>query len=416
MQLLDRTLSRRSLQRWVAIITGTGAMLVGVVNFAGYILAYNLPVLEALFGVFALPIMILAGLFYLSGAYDSNVLRILQIAVFAIAGVFLALFASGEYMSSAVFIIFSFVLFYEYRSRTIARWWFIALGTAYGLAIFYSILRSVESATQNRSLASVVVGLAFTNIAIFTGSVVFLFALVLYRQHLIRKRHAEELEDRVRERTIELQEALEQRDTMLQEIHHRVGNSLQLLASFVSLQQDGTESVQNRILKETELRVHAIADVHATLYNRHQLSHLPLAEYAAELISDMELAYQGDARVESDLRTGQEAHIDFALTFGIVLNELVTNAAKHGTGANGTAEVRVELFDRDDELVLVVSDSGPGFSDGFAPGVGSEVVDQLVSQNQGVMTRASDCGARVEIVFPLATVYRESPVRVGATA
>lgn len=416
MQLLDKTLSRRSLQRWVAIISGSGALLVALVNFIGTLITSGSGPAGAALRVIVLPVLVLATLFYLSGAFDSQILRFVQIFAFVIAGVLLALVASGEYMPSAVFIIFSVVLYYEYRTRRVGRGWFFGLGVAYTVAIVFSIVRSVQSATAGTSFAPIVVALAFTNIAIFTGSVIFLFALVLYRQHLIRKRHADELEDRVRERTAELQVALDQRDTMLQEIHHRVGNSLQLLASFVSLQQDGSESVQNRILKETELRVHAIADVHATLYNRHQLSHLPLAEYAAELISDMEIAYQGDARIESDIRTGREAHIDFALSFGIVLNELVTNAAKHGGAAGGGAEVRVELFDRQEELVLVVRDSGPGFADEFRPGVGSEVVDQLVAQNHGTMTRLTDEGARVEVVFPHATVFRDSPVRVGATA
>ncbi len=224
------------------------------------------------------------------------------------------------------------------------------------------------------------------------------------------------LERLVAERTSELQEALVQRDTMLQEIHHRVGNSLQLLSSFISLQQDEVEDEQRQILKETELRVHAIADVHATLYSQHQLSHLPLAMYAGDLISDMQIAYRSEADITASISADIEAHIDFAISFGVILNELVTNAAKHGGAPAQRSRVEVELDDSGRILRLVVRDHGAGFDAAGGTGVGTEVVEQLVQQNKGEIVRRSDSGAVVVVSFPHEAVVRDRPLRVGQTA
>jgi two-component sensor histidine kinase len=259
--------------------------------------------------------------------------------------------------------------------------------------------------------ASVV--LSLINTMILATAVIVLFALISYRQYLIRKEHESKLEWLVAERTSELQEALAQRDTMLQEIHHRVGNSLQLLASFVSLQQGEVDDAHRQVLKETELRVHAIADVHATLYSHQRLAYLPLRDYANELISDMKIAYRGDAEIEARVDVEMDAHIDFAISFGIVLNELITNATKHATNGSSRPRMRVDLSEVDTELVLLVRDLGPGFSRSSHKGVGTEVVDQLVSQNQGQITRKTVDGALVTVRFPLSSVLRRDQLPPG---
>jgi two-component sensor histidine kinase len=407
MRLLDSSLSRFSLQRWVAFVTGTGAMLVAVGNLFGYSLLYNLPLVQVLGEAYVLPILILAALFYATGTADSSLLRNSQIAGFAFGGLYLGVVASGEYMPSAVFVIFTFVLYYEYRTENLSSSWLVGLGGAYVVAIVVSIIRSARAVADDMSVSASVVGLAFSNIAVFTGSVVALFALVQYRQHRIRKRYSDELEERVAERTLELQRTVDQRDRMLQEIHHRVGNSLQLLASFVSLQQDNVGAKEKQVLKETELRVHAIADVHATLYSQHQLSHLPLADYAADLLDDMQIAYRSDAMIAVSIAATTDAHIDFAISFGIILNELVTNSVKHGAVEGSIPHVAVELAERGSSLELVVSDTGTGFLPGSRPGIGTEVVDQLVAQNSGQIDRMTDAGARILVKFPLWSVLKD---------
>ncbi|MFW5716482.1 MAG: sensor histidine kinase [Spirochaetota bacterium] len=411
MRIFDDDLSLFALQRWVAIITGGTALAVGTINLFGRSLLYSVPIFEAMQHEVVLPFFGLALLFFLSGLVESAWIRAIQVSGFAVVGVYRAVAGPGEYMSSAVFVLLSVLLYYEYRGARPLRSWLSVIGGAYATAILVSIVRSAQSAGDEFAVSASLVVLAFLNLGIFTGSLVVLFSLVLYRQHQIRKRYSEGLESMVEEQTAELREAIQQRDTMLQEIHHRVGNSLQLLASFVRLQQETVDEPQRQVLKETELRVHAIADVHATLYRQHQLSHLPLADYASDLLYDMQVAYRGDASMAILVDTAVEAHIDFAVSFGVILNELVTNAAKHGNSSRDPAEVEISITSENDRLNLIVRDHGAGFPIDFRPGVGTEIVDQLVMQNGGTIKRDSSGGASVTVVFPESMVVRHEPVR-----
>ncbi|MFW5776504.1 MAG: sensor histidine kinase [Spirochaetota bacterium] len=400
MQIFDDSFSNYSLQRWVALLSGSACAVIVVINSVG--LATDGAPLELIpTHPTVLFIAILALMFFLSGANDSRVLRGVQIAAYLLGGVFTAIEAPRGDLTSSLFAIFGMLLYNEYGKpggRTVA--------SVVGGIVYVVFLMLVGEGPADP--------LYTADAIVFVSAVVALYGVLAYRQTMIRRKQADELEIRVQQRTAELREAVLQRDTMLQEIHHRVGNSLQLLASFVSLQQEGLSQDEQRILRETELRVHAIADVHATLYSHHQLSHLPLYEYAYDLVSDMQIAYHNEAEITLHCDLSMEAHIDFAVSFGIIMNELVTNATKHGRTKNDRARIEASLAGGGGDLILTVRDSGTGFSDELQAGIGTEVVDELVRQNDGSIERRSENGAMVEIVFPLASVVRDAPVRAMA--
>ena len=401
MRMSNNVTSRLFLQRWVAHITFLGAMAIAAVNFVALRQFYDQTVAHALLHPTVLWVVTLALVFILTGLIDRNSVRVLQVLAYAAGGIITALSTPQGDLTSAVFLVFSMLLLNEYVS---ARTTVIVAGL---VTVAYIAFLAIGLGNRTASVT-----LTLVNTMILVSVVIALFALISYRQQTIRREYENRLEMLVAARTAELEEAVVQRDTMLQEIHHRVGNSLQLLASFVSLQQEDAGPREQQILKETELRVHAIADVHATLYSQHQLSHLPLADYSQELISDMQIAYRSEADVIAEVCTDKEAHIDFVISFGIILNELITNAAKHGATDDQPARVEVELSDRDSDLSLIVRDHGPGFPDASPKGIGTEVIDQLVSQNHGTIHRTSDGGAVVRIVFPDRAVMRQAPIRV----
>ena len=393
--------SRLFLQQWVARITFFGSVAIAAVNFIALRQFYDQTVVHALLHPTVLWVAALALVFALTGLIDNPIVRVLQVGAYAAGGIITALSTPQGDLTSAVFLIFSMLLLNEYVSARTTGFVAVAVIVAYVAFLVIGL--------GNRTAS---VALTLVNTMILVSVVISLFALVSYRQQTIRRQYENKLESLVLERTAELEEAVAQRDTMLQEIHHRVGNSLQLLASFVSLQQVDAGPGEQQILKETELRVHAIADVHATLYSQHQLSHLPLSDYAQELIADMQIAYRSEAELTASVSTATEAHIDFVISFGIILNELITNAAKHGAAGREPALVEIELSDHDAQLSLVVRDHGPGFSAQLEAGIGTEVVDQLVSQNQGTIRRTSENGAVVHVEFPYSVVMREEPLRV----
>jgi len=242
-----------------------------------------------------------------------------------------------------------------------------------------------------------------------------MYGLVVYRQITIRRRQTETLEKKVRERTHELEartvalaEALKQRDTLVREMHHRIGNGLQLLASYVSLQQAELDDPADRtILHETETRIQSVAQVHATLHASHQLETMPIAEYANALAADLHASYPGELRIMADVQTDIDAGIDFVLPLALIVNELVTNAVKHGKSPDGIAYVTLTIQSHDDRLLLEVKDSGPGFPDGSTSRIGSEMTNELVRQSNGTTRRSNDEGAVVTVSFPMESVSRQ---------
>lgn len=401
MQHEETIVSRFSLQRWVAFITASGAFLVAIINFVALLTVYDQPALSAATHPTVFWIVLQGVVFALTGLWDSMPARMFQVLIIALGGVLTAFANPRGDLTSAVFVVFAMVLLNDYARQRLTA----IVSAAFAIAYLASFAIGIGDLTASITLTVI-------NLIILTSAVILLFGYISYRHNVIQKRHETMLESLVDERTKELREAVHQRDTMLQEIHHRVGNSLQLLASFVSLQHDKAAPAQQQTLKETELRVHAIAGVHATLYSQHQLSHLPLSDYAGELISDMQIAYRDEVEIVSELETHEEAHIDFAISFGIILNELVTNAAKHGGDQHGDTRIRVRLLDTPQSVDLIVQDGGRGFPNKYEPGIGMEVVDQLVQQNGGEIARMNADGGRVLVSFSKDAVRRETAVRV----
>lgn len=392
--------SRLSLQRWVSFVTSGGVVVIAIINLVALQSFYALSITQAALSPSVALLVAIAVVLFATGLTDRTWARITQVVTFASAGILTALDASPGDLTSLLFVVLSLTLLNEYSERRRVLLPAVILGSTYVIILWFGI----EGATAS-------VGLAVANILVLSTILVLIFVRVSLRQKHIRQEHEARLESLVAERTARLKEAVEQRDTMLQEIHHRVGNSLQLLASFVRLQQDAVDGPQRQVLKETELRVHAIADVHATLYRQHQLSHLPLSDYVGDLLYDMQVAYRGDAIIIVAVDLEIEAHIDFAISFGVILNELVTNAAKHGASIREPAQVEITLKTTGEHLTLVVRDHGNGFPEDFHPGVGTEIVDQLVLQNSGTITRTSIGGASVTVAFPESTVVRHEPIR-----
>jgi two-component system, sensor histidine kinase PdtaS len=198
-----------------------------------------------------------------------------------------------------------------------------------------------------------------------------------------------ELEERVQARTVELRSSLRERDVLIQEIHHRVKNNLRVISSLINIQTKRLEPGKNRdALEECQTRVQAIALIHEKLYQSRDYSRVPFSDYVrfhATGISpggvNLELAID-------DVTLG----VDTAIPCGLLLNELITNALKHGFKDRRRGKIRVELTRQDERrLRLAVTDNGVGLPDGF---------DLATSQSMGlrlIVTLAKQLGAQLEV-------------------
>jgi PAS domain S-box-containing protein len=216
-----------------------------------------------------------------------------------------------------------------------------------------------------------------------------------------------ELEDRVRVRTSELTASLREREVLLQEVHHRVKNNLQIISSLINMQMRKLEAGANRdALEECQTRVQAIALIHEKLYQSKDYSRVLFSEYARSLANGVFQAMGiSQSTVSLELAIGDVAlAVDKAIPCGLMLNELITNALKHAFPHERRGTIRVELARVDDLLLrLAVTDDGVGLPEGFdvtkCESLGLQLVCTLAEQLDAKLDVVGGRGGSFQITF-----------------
>jgi two-component system, sensor histidine kinase PdtaS len=183
------------------------------------------------------------------------------------------------------------------------------------------------------------------------------------------------------------------RGVLAQEIHHRVKNNLQTVASLLRLQARSESTDPRKALEDSVNRILAIAAVHEVLTQRRD-EEVDLEELLDRLRSMLVQGLGAQKRVESALEPVSLAgHRVTALA--LVFSELLQNALEHGGEV-----VRVELAQRNGQVVLSIADDGQGI-EGDDGGTGLSIVRALVRDElRGTLDLVSDGGLRAEVVFP----------------
>jgi two-component sensor histidine kinase len=193
------------------------------------------------------------------------------------------------------------------------------------------------------------------------------------------------------QRTGELRASEERKDALLQEVHHRVKNNLAVICSLFYLQSTHSKDEETaQIFRDMENRVHSMALVHESLYGSENLARIDFAEYAQGLAEDI-LASHGSPTVPVRLKTELEPvtmGADLAVPCGLILNELVSNAFKHGFPEGTGGEIKLTLrSDPSGSYSLCVQDSGVGIPAGLdvntSQSLGLKLVRLLTQQISG---------------------------------
>ena len=181
----------------------------------------------------------------------------------------------------------------------------------------------------------------------------------------------------------EVEIARERAELLLKEVNHRVANSLTLVVSMAHLQAGALPRGEAReAVEDFATRVYAIAQVHKRLYTSQDIRTVSLQTYLAELVRDLHRSIacqKALTRITFDCPP-LGVNIDRAISIGVILSELITNASKYAYVGDMKGEVRVRLECEDPgEARLVVEDDGVGLSD-TAPkgtGLGTQVMEAL---------------------------------------
>jgi two-component sensor histidine kinase len=186
------------------------------------------------------------------------------------------------------------------------------------------------------------------------------------------------------------------RGVLAQEIHHRVKNNLQTVASLLRLQARDADRVDPRkALEDSVNRILAIAAVHEVLTEQREedvdLAEL-LGRLRAMLVQGVGSSKEVEARLEQVSLGGNRA-----TALALVFSELLGNALEHGG-----PHVSVELSSSDGRAVLTIADDGAGFAGDAPAGTGLSIVHALVRDElRGTLELRGEHGICAEVVFPL---------------
>lgn len=216
-----------------------------------------------------------------------------------------------------------------------------------------------------------------------------------------------ELNRILEQRSGELENLLREKITMIKEIHHRVKNNLQTVASLLKIQANRIEdSSAVKYLRASEHRVQSMAMIHMNLYNTKNLSLISLKKYTEELCSHLIHAFGVDSRainVDIDIDDGFFS-IDTALPCGLILNELFSNSLKYAFPDNRSGNIKIRLVKGQNGYYhLFYSDNGVGFDkdkdDIDASKLGMLLVNTLAEQLEAEVKLSSKGGIRYEFIF-----------------
>ena len=214
-----------------------------------------------------------------------------------------------------------------------------------------------------------------------------------------------------------------ERQMLMREVNHRVGNSLQLVAAFLHLQANGSASAETKAaLVEANRRVLAIAQVHRRLYTSDDVKAVALDSYLAALVGDLRDSAEGIGDLLSLDTVPIVTDADSAVTIGVIVTELVINAMKYAyPGSSGPIRVKLETADPPPNCRLVVEDDGVG-RDATPPktsdastGIGRTIIDAMASKlSATVAYEGAVAGTRAVVAFAVADPQNPGPMAAMA--
>lgn len=214
----------------------------------------------------------------------------------------------------------------------------------------------------------------------------------------------------------DLSSALASKEVLLQEVHHRVKNNLQIIASLLTMQADSLQDpAARRALQDSQERVQCMALIHERLNGDHEPDRLDFRAYVETLARDLFYSYGIDSdliRLRFELEP-VSLGLNQAIPCGLILNELLTNSLKYAFPNQREGEILVTLSCGEDELVkLTVADDGAGLPAEFdwkeSQSLGLRIMNTLGRQLDGTVQREASAGTVFSLTFP-----RTAPREVG---
>lgn len=202
-----------------------------------------------------------------------------------------------------------------------------------------------------------------------------------------------------------ISKALSEKNILLREIHHRVKNNLQVISSLLSLQsrQIKDKDIQQAI-DEGRSRVSSMALIHQNLYQRDNLTGVSVGKYLETLIQELFDTYnieEDRISLSMDIQA-MDLDVDTMVPLGLIINELVSNALKHGFPNNSKGMISVGLHESEGQLFLEVADTGIGIDESkfrASKSFGNRLISAFSKKLKGELNISNDGGAKMSMII-----------------
>lgn len=253
-----------------------------------------------------------------------------------------------------------------------------------------------------------------TSIQLFATTFVLSVMLVLALWYVLRRMALLPLEHEIEAREnaeLKMKSTLDEKSVLLKEVHHRVKNNMQIIASLLRLQARSLpETELLDTLRESENRIESMSMIHEALYMSENMSKIDFGYYVDKITNNLFRTYGVHPE---KIRLNKEIHnlalgIDVAVPCGLIINELISNSLKYAFPDDRSGEILISLNEKDtgsngNSYELRVSDDGAGMPEGVdiddTETLGLQLVSTLAGQMHGKMRVNSTNGTSFIIDF-----------------
>lgn len=210
---------------------------------------------------------------------------------------------------------------------------------------------------------------------------------------------------RIKHQNIQLNDRNQEQRALLQEIHHRVKNNLQYIVSLLNLQGNAARNPEEAAhIEEIKNRIMTMGVIHQRLYQVQGVHRVDVAPFVHELVSNLLNASPAATPIARDIRVeSMQLDADSAISLGLLINELMTNAMKHAFARHSAPQVSLSITREEGGMHLSMRDNGPGFQfPGNGNGFGMKLIQLLLRKLKGRITQPDMNTVDIRFDLPVA--------------
>lgn len=239
-----------------------------------------------------------------------------------------------------------------------------------------------------------------------------IIAVLLYRNSLTARKNSL----LIQKKNQSLQRYLQEKEWLIKEVHHRVKNNLHTLICLLESQAKNLKDDALQAIETSQNRIFAMSLIHQKLYRSDDVKTINMAEYIPELVFNLQRSFDSSDQIVFDVDIAPVfLNVSYAIPFGLIINEAVTNAIKYAFPA-GKGTISVVLYEYNKEVVLTIADDGIGMPFNFdsSQSLGIELMKGLSQDIEGEISFETHNGTRIIVTCaPQNGFEKETSIATG---